>query len=505
MTRRAPPRGGRPAAAGHGRAMNGMNRQIRLVGIGMIGPVRGCCSSSSTTCRSCKASSLEPQPAQQPRWSSRSSPTKRGDIVTVRRRGPRPLGADQRRVQVAAHLPHRAPCSPASPATSPSPTAKTGAERSFDADLTGSKSPSSCRQQPEGPDRQPGQEPDRHPDGVGQAAAGGGPAARQAQRARSWPSTPRPAPSWPWYSNPSFDPNLLAAHDQTEVRQLAGAERRPGQAAAPGGLPAALLSRVHVQGDHRLGRARPPPRPGHQGVPATSPPSRFPRPTASAAQLRGRGLRRDAARAVPGVLQHRLRGQSGSIWAARRWPAKPRRSGSTRRRPSTCPVAAQAYFPPADSFAQDQPGLAYSAIGQQDVQATPLEMAMVASAIANGGVIMKPHVLKDVTNSNGQVTRTAASSPWLHGHAAPDGADDDPAHDLGRQQRAPGTAAQLPERPGGGQDRHRPDRSEHHPRLVHRLRPGRPNRRWPSPCSSRTSPRATRPRAGPSPPRSPRL
>ncbi|MDQ1486870.1 MAG: penicillin-binding protein [Actinomycetota bacterium] len=37
-----------------------------------------------------------------------------------------------------------------------------------------------------------------------------------------------------------------------------------------------------------------------------------------------------------------------------------------------------------------------SAIGQYDVRATPLEMAMVAAAIANGGVLMKPYLVKQL-------------------------------------------------------------------------------------------------------------
>lgn len=39
------------------------------------------------------------------------------------------------------------------------------------------------------------------------------------------------------------------------------------------------------------------------------------------------------------------------------------------------------------------PQLAYSAIGQYNVQTTPLQMAMVAQAIANGGVEMKPYLV----------------------------------------------------------------------------------------------------------------
>ncbi|WP_018134955.1 peptidoglycan D,D-transpeptidase FtsI family protein [Acaricomes phytoseiuli] len=43
-----------------------------------------------------------------------------------------------------------------------------------------------------------------------------------------------------------------------------------------------------------------------------------------------------------------------------------------------------------------QAELARSAIGQQDVRATPLEVAMMTSAIANGGVQMKPDLIKGV-------------------------------------------------------------------------------------------------------------
>ncbi|MCW2679187.1 MAG: Peptidoglycan glycosyltransferase [Frankiales bacterium] len=42
------------------------------------------------------------------------------------------------------------------------------------------------------------------------------------------------------------------------------------------------------------------------------------------------------------------------------------------------------------------PNLAFSAIGQYEVRATPLQMAMVAAGIANGGEVMKPHLVKEV-------------------------------------------------------------------------------------------------------------
>jgi peptidoglycan glycosyltransferase len=44
----------------------------------------------------------------------------------------------------------------------------------------------------------------------------------------------------------------------------------------------------------------------------------------------------------------------------------------------------------------DKPQTALSAIGQYDVAATPLQMAMVASGIANGGTVMRPYVVDEV-------------------------------------------------------------------------------------------------------------
>jgi peptidoglycan glycosyltransferase len=81
--------------------------------------------------------------------------------------------------------------------------------------------------------------------------------------------------------------------------------------------------------------------------------------------------------------------------------------------PIDLPFAARSHFPTASSFAQALPTLAYSAIGQEDVQATALQMALVGAGIANGGTIMSPHILDHVTNSQNQVVSTYQQSKWL--------------------------------------------------------------------------------------------
>ena len=51
----------------------------------------------------------------------------------------------------------------------------------------------------------------------------------------------------------------------------------------------------------------------------------------------------------------------------------------------------------------NQPQLAQSAIGQYDVRVTPLQVAMISAAIANNGVVMRPHLVRKVTSSDLEV------------------------------------------------------------------------------------------------------
>ena len=48
----------------------------------------------------------------------------------------------------------------------------------------------------------------------------------------------------------------------------------------------------------------------------------------------------------------------------------------------------------------DEPSTMLSAFGQSEVRASPLQMAMVSMAIANGGMIMKPNLVESILSSN---------------------------------------------------------------------------------------------------------
>ncbi|MFH8770813.1 peptidoglycan D,D-transpeptidase FtsI family protein [Streptomyces sp. NPDC017958] len=71
------------------------------------------------------------------------------------------------------------------------------------------------------------------------------------------------------------------------------------------------------------------------------------------------------------------------------------------------PVRAYASVYPSN---MDKAQTALSGIGQFDVTATPLQMAMVSATIANGGKLVSPHMVSQITDSNGDVLKDYADS-----------------------------------------------------------------------------------------------
>jgi peptidoglycan glycosyltransferase len=69
-------------------------------------------------------------------------------------------------------------------------------------------------------------------------------------------------------------------------------------------------------------------------------------------------------------------------------------------------------FPNGAELATDPAATAQNAIGQRDVQTTPLLMALSAAAIANDGNIMVPYLVSDVFNSDGAVESSTDPKVW---------------------------------------------------------------------------------------------
>jgi peptidoglycan glycosyltransferase len=100
-------------------------------------------------------------------------------------------------------------------------------------------------------------------------------------------------------------------------------------------------------------------------------------------------------------------------------------------------------FPPAESFTDDLPGVAFSAIGQKDVRTNVLHLALVAGAIGNGGVMMQPTLVREVRDPLGRIVRRLRPQVFGEPMSPPSAAE------LTRMMQSvvesgTGTAAQIP-------------------------------------------------------------
>ncbi|HLI24671.1 MAG TPA: penicillin-binding protein 2, partial [Acidimicrobiales bacterium] len=215
------------------------------------------------------------------------------------------------------------------------------------------------------------------------------------------------------YSNPSYDPNLLSALNQQQVQasfqNLVHAPGNPMSSGAysnifPPGSTFKIITASAVY-DHKPSLVT-------KNYPVSS---GLPLPGTN-----GQVLHNFAGETCGGQLLQDFTvscdsafGNIGLDLGAQALAAEANSFGFDHVPPLDLTDVARSNFPPAASFANDAAGLAKSAIGQENVAASPLQMALAASAIANGGVIMVPHVLEHVTNSQNQVVSTYQPKQWL--------------------------------------------------------------------------------------------
>lgn len=218
------------------------------------------------------------------------------------------------------------------------------------------------------------------------------------------------------YSNPTFDPNKLASHNLQQVKAnykaisaIPGAFSSPAyrQTWFPGSSFKIVTSSAVYDHDPSLATKQ------------------YPHLAALPLPQTSQELHNFAGEVCGGQLLELFTvscntgfGRIGLDLGADSLYAEARSFGFDQTPPIDLPFAAKSNFPPASSFAQAQPLLAYSAIGQADVSATPLEMALVGAGIADKGVIMTPHILGHVTNSQNDVVSTYKPTKWLQATSA---------------------------------------------------------------------------------------
>ena len=115
--------------------------------------------------------------------------------------------------------------------------------------------------------------------------------------------------------------------------------------------------------------------------------------------------------------------------------------GFNREVPIDLPAPVDSSFP--TDVATNPPKLAQASIGQNDVQATPLQMALVAGTVANEGRMMAPHVMTEIRDSEGDAVITYEPEVWNE-PLTPTEAADLRADMVGVVEGGTGTAAQVP-------------------------------------------------------------
>ena len=80
--------------------------------------------------------------------------------------------------------------------------------------------------------------------------------------------------------------------------------------------------------------------------------------------------------------------------------------------PIDLPAPAASGFGEVSDFTNQLPLLAIGGFGQGSTTMVPMHMAMVASTIANGGVMVKPHVVDATLDHNGGVLTRTTPSTW---------------------------------------------------------------------------------------------
>jgi len=106
------------------------------------------------------------------------------------------------------------------------------------------------------------------------------------------------------------------------------------------------------------------------------------------------------------------------------------------------PDAALSIGPRPNTFQDEQPQFALAGIGQGPVATTPLQMCLAAAAIANGGVIMEPRVVKEIRDAENGLVRRIAAREWKTA-VSPATAQAVSAMMVSVVQSGTGTAAQI--------------------------------------------------------------
>jgi peptidoglycan glycosyltransferase len=216
------------------------------------------------------------------------------------------------------------------------------------------------------------------------------------------------------YSWPTYDPNLLSSHDFDDV-SAARAALRPEEPESPL-LASSYQERYFPGSTFKVVTSAA----GLESGKITATAPVYPVESAFTPPLTTKAIRNFGGSTCGGTLIDALRVSCNTAFARMGLdiggPAMQSTAeafGFNNAAPIDLPgPVAVSHFPIASEFVRDDPKLAQSAFGQNDVQASPLQMALVAAAVANSGVIMTPHVVREIRDSDGLVLETERAVRW---------------------------------------------------------------------------------------------
>lgn len=229
-------------------------------------------------------------------------------------------------------------------------------------------------------------------------------------------------------ANPSYDPNPLSSHDPAEIRRtwetLNADPDKPLLSRASDELyPPGSTFKIVVAAaalENGIGPATQWPNPHVLDLPDTSETlSNFGGGTCSGgSEITFADALRQSCNVVFGEIGLEL-GPEALAEQAYAFGFAPTASGGDV--PFDIPFQ-EGVFPDPSYFDQRRPAVALSAIGQDNVAANPLQMALVAGAIGNGGVMMRPRIVTEVRGADGRVIETyepeVVSQPMTEVNAA---------------------------------------------------------------------------------------
>ncbi len=210
-------------------------------------------------------------------------------------------------------------------------------------------------------------------------------------------------------STPSYDPNVLASHNTSEVNEaytsLIGDENEPmlnraiAQSYPPGSVFKLVVAAAALEEGYTAETAIP--APDVLELPNTSATISNYAGSSCATDSEGNTTLADAIRVSCNTAFADLGMTLG-------WDSIQEMADSLGFEQSIdVPLTSAASQLPDDP---NEPQTAQSSIGQFDVRSTPLQMAMVAAAIANDGVLMTPYLVDSIRSNDLQVIDTTEPS-----------------------------------------------------------------------------------------------